>query len=116
MAIGSVQSQLESYLSLTMQRQTVLASNMANVDTPGYKTKDIDFQSEMARALAAPDGSTSEASPHAVTGLMERPDGNNVDIDRESVLMAETQLQYQLGTQLLKGNFHTLLAAINGGS
>jgi flagellar basal-body rod protein FlgB len=116
MALNSVQSQLESYLSLTMQRQTVLASNMANVDTPGYKTKDIDFQSEMTRAMASPDGRAVEASSQAVSGLMERPDGNNVDIDRESVLMAETQLQYQLGTQLLKGNFHTLLAAINSGS
>jgi len=51
-----------------------------------------------------------------VSGLMERPDGNNVDLDREGLLLAKAQLQYQLGTQLVKSQFHELLSAINGGS
>jgi flagellar basal-body rod protein FlgB len=46
---------------------------------------------------------------------MERPDGNNVDIDREGMLMAETQLQYQVGVQLIKHQFHEILSAISGG-
>ena len=41
-----------------------------------------------------------------VPGLMERPDGNNVNLDREGLLMAETQLQYELGIQLVKSEFH----------
>jgi flagellar basal-body rod protein FlgB len=106
-------SQLESYLSLTNQRETVIASNMANVDTPGYRTKDVEFQHELARALAAPDGSTPHASVRDVSGLLERPDGNNVDIDREAMKLSEVQLQYQIGTQLLKGEFHQLITAIN---
>jgi flagellar basal-body rod protein FlgB len=51
---------------------------------------------------------------HDVQGLLERPDGNNVDIDRESLQLSEAQLQYQIGTQVMKDRFHQLLSAING--
>jgi len=51
-----------------------------------------------------------------VPGLMERPDGNNVSLDREGLLMSQTQLQYQIGVQLVKHQFHQMLSAINGGS
>jgi len=108
----SILSQLESYLSLTNQRETVITSNMANVDTPGYRTKDVDFQHELSRAMAAPEGSTPRAAVQDVRGLLERPDGNNVDIDREAMKLSEVQLQYQMGTQLLKGQFQTLMTAI----
>jgi len=110
---ASIVSQLESYLSLTNQRETVISSNMANVDTPGYRTKDVDFQHELARAMAAPDGATPQASVRDVSGLLERPDGNNVDIDREAMKLSEVQLQYQMGTQLMKDRFHELITAIN---
>jgi flagellar basal-body rod protein FlgB len=110
----SILSQLESYLSLTNQRETVITSNMANVDTPGYRTKDVDFQHELARAMGAPDGSMPQAAVRDVSGLLERPDGNNVDIDREAMKLSEVQLQYQMGTQLLKGKFHQIITAING--
>jgi flagellar basal-body rod protein FlgB len=109
----SILSQLESYLSLTNQRETVIASNVANVDTPGYRTKDVDFQHELSRAMATPDGTTPQAAVRDVSGLLERPDGNNVDIDREAMKLSEVQLQYQMGTELLKGEFHQLISAIN---
>jgi flagellar basal-body rod protein FlgB len=51
-----------------------------------------------------------------VPGLLERPDGNNVNLDREGLLMAETQLRYQIGVQLIKHQFHQILSAITGGS
>lgn len=110
----SVLSQLENYLAVTNQRETVIASNMANVDTPGYRTKDIDFQHELARAMAAPEGSSPGVAVRDVKGLLERPDGNNVDIDKESLELSEAQLQYQMGTQLMKDRFHQILTAING--
>ena len=44
--------------------------------------------------------------------LPERPDGNNVNIDREGMMMSQTQLQYQMGVQLIKSEFHKLLTAI----
>lgn len=113
MGNASIVSQLESYLSLTNQRETVITSNMANVDTPGYRTKDVDFQHELARAMNAPNGTTPQAAIRDVNGLLERPDGNNVDIDREAMKLSEVQLQYQMGTQLLKGEFHQLITAIN---
>jgi len=109
----SILSQLESYLSLTNQRETVIASNMANVDTPGYKTKDIDFQQELARAMGAPEGTSPHVGVRDVSGLLERPDGNNVDIDREALKLSEVQLQYQMGTQLMKDRFHQIMTAIN---
>ncbi len=91
----------------------MVASNMANVDTPGYRTQDMNFQQEMNKAMNAPGTPAMSTASHSVGGLLERPDGNNVDLDRESLLLSETQLQYQLGTQLLKQRFHQLLTAIN---
>jgi flagellar basal-body rod protein FlgB len=115
---------LESYLKLAGNREQLISANMANIDTPGYHTRDIDFQRELSRAISAPlmqtaDGNgTVQLLPviRQVPGLMERPDGNNVNLDREGLLMAETQLQYELGIQLVKSEFHSTLSAINGGS
>lgn len=107
--------QLQGYLSLTTQRQQMVVQNMANVDTPGYHTKDLDFQKAMQEVM---DQGTSTMEPAAlqVEGLPERPDGNNVNIDRESLMLSQTQLQYQMGVQLVKSQFHTLLTAIKEGS
>ena len=111
---ASVSSQLERYLALTNKRETVIAANMANVDTPGYRTQDVNFQQEFAKAMTASEGSKVHATVRNVNGLLERPDGNNVDLDRESLLLSESQLQYQGGTQLLKSQFSQLLSAIKG--
>ena len=114
---------LEAYLKLTASREQAISANMANVDTPGYHTKDINFESELAKALnpvlsrSENDSGTAQLNPVAreVPGLLERPDGNNVNMDREGLMMSETQLQYQIGIQLIKHEFHGLLSAINGG-
>ncbi len=115
-------STLETYLKLTESRAQAITANMANIDTPGYKTRDIDFQGELKKAMngvlsQTADGGTAHLTPvvQEVTGLMERPDGNNVSLDREGLLMSETQLQYQIGAQLVKHQFHQILSAINGG-
>lgn len=104
---------LESYLDVATTRQTLIASNMANIDTPGYQTRDLNFQQALAAAEGGLDPATAE---HRVSGLLERPDGNNVNLDRESFLMAQTQLQYATGVTLLRDEFHRLNMAINGGS
>ena len=114
---------IENYLRLTIAREQTIAANMANVDTPGYHTRDIDFQNELNRAMSNVANQSDENSPTAqlmpavreVPGLMERADGNNVNLDREGLLMSETQLQYQIGVQLVKHQFHQILTAINGG-
>ena len=109
-------SSLEKFLEITSAREQTIASNMANVDTPGYRTKDVNFKQTMMSATA--NNGEAQLTPvvSTVSGLLERPDGNNVDLDRESLLLAQSQLQYQMGVQLVKSNFHQLLSAINGGS
>jgi flagellar basal-body rod protein FlgB len=112
-------SELEHYLSLTNKRETVIAANMANIDTPGYHTQDFNFGEALQRAMHpavfGADGPATPVSLREVPGLLERPDGNNVDLDREAMLLSEVQLQAQMGTQLLKAQFHRMLTAINGG-
>jgi flagellar basal-body rod protein FlgB len=114
---------LENYLKLASSREQSITANMANIDTPGYRTRDIDFESEFHKVMSAglrPSEDGAEAvqfSPvvHEVQGLMERPDGNNVNLDHEGLMLARTQLQYQLAIQLIQNHFHQQLSAINGG-
>ena len=107
---------LSRALDLTSARQNLVSQNVANVDTPGYKAKDIDFRQELQRALA--DEQLPESAPvvREVSGLIERPDGNNVSLDRESLLMAQNQLAFQVDVQLLRAEFNRLQQAINGGN
>jgi flagellar basal-body rod protein FlgB len=109
-------SSLESFLEVTSAREQTIAANMANVDTPGYHTKDINFKQTLLSASNVDGEAQLTPVVNVVGGLLERPDGNNVDLDRESLLLAQSQLQYQMGVQLVKSNFHQLLSAINGGS
>ncbi|MFY9676138.1 MAG: flagellar biosynthesis protein FlgB [Terriglobales bacterium] len=106
---------LERALNVTAKRHELVVTNMANIDTPGYRTKDLDFRSELQRA-GAPNETTSLASVRNVSGLVQRPDGNDVSIDREGLLLAETQMQFGLGIQLMQREFHNLLLAINEGN
>ena len=82
------------------------ASNMANVDTPGYKTQGFDFDQEFSRQLNDSAGAAglaeSQAPVQDVDGLVARPDGNNVSMDRERMQLAKAQMQFQHGTQLVE--------------
>lgn len=109
-------SSLERFLEVTADREQTISSNMANVDTPGYHTVDVNFKQALMQAGDVNPGLPLTPVVSEVHGLLERPDGNNVDLDRESLLLAQSQLQYQLGTQLVKSQFHQLLSAINGGN
>jgi len=108
---------IEKVLDVTSQRHKLVVANMANIDTPGYHTKDLDFRSELRRATMAGEMGEENFLPVArsVPGLLERPDGNNVSLDREGLLLAETQMQFGLGVQLLQHEFHNLMSAINEG-
>ncbi len=107
---------LQGYLKVVADRQQLIASNMANVDTPGYHTQDLDFQQAMSQVMNDGGNVRMETASRELVGLPERPDGNNVNIDRESMLLSQTQLQFQLGVQLVKGQFHQLLTAIKEGN
>jgi flagellar basal-body rod protein FlgB len=100
---------LEKYMNLLSTRQKLIASNIANADTPGYKTRDIDFQSEFQSALNGP------ASTVEVSGLKINNDGNNVSLDREAQLLSENAMRFNIATQLMKGQFSRMKMAIEEG-
>jgi flagellar basal-body rod protein FlgB len=107
---------LGRYLDLTSDEMKLTASNMANIDTPGYKTQGFDFGQEMARQLrGSADGPQQPGQPVDVDGLVARPDGNNVSMDREGIQLAKSQLQFRMGVELLKHEFTTVMSAIHEG-
>jgi flagellar basal-body rod protein FlgB len=104
---------IEKFLDLATARQSLLVSNIANVDTPGYRTQDIDFHSEMMRALNALPGMPVLAVVQDVPGLISRPDGNNVSVDREGLLLGELQLKYQAAAQAIRAEFSLLRSVVS---
>jgi flagellar basal-body rod protein FlgB len=108
---------LGKYLDLTSRQMQLTASNMANVDTPGFKTQGFDFEQELVRQLNEGAGTTGlegvQVSSEDVDGLVARPDGNNVSMDREGLQLAKSQLQFKLGVQLLKNEFSSVMSAIH---
>jgi flagellar basal-body rod protein FlgB len=110
--VTPVSSSLEKYMDVLAAREKTVTSNIANVDTPGYKTKDIDFQSEFQSMLQ---GSSSGPAPQEVGGLRVKNDGNNVNLDRETRLLSENSLRFTAATNLLKGQFRMLKSAIKEG-
>jgi flagellar basal-body rod protein FlgB len=106
--------QLARYLDLTVSEVKVTASNMANIDTPGYRTRGFDFESEIADAFSNSERVRSSApSLHEVDGLVSRPDGNNVSMDRESLHLAEAQLKFRTGVALLRLENQRIMDAIH---
>jgi flagellar basal-body rod protein FlgB len=101
--------QLERYMDLLSARQKLVASNIANADTPGYQTRDIDFQSEFQSALGGAPQTVE------VTGLQMKNDGNNVNLDRESRLLAENALRFNVASSLMKIQIQTVRSAIKEG-
>jgi len=106
---------LSRFLDVNVFRHGLIASNLANIDTPGYRTRDIDFRSELERSYGEMQYANFSPADRQVQGLIERPDGNNVSVERESLLLAETQLRFQTGIELLRKEFSRLSLAINEG-
>lgn len=95
-------------MDLLSARQKLVAGNIANADTPGYRTKDIDFLFELQNAGGAPRAID-------VDGLAAHNDGNNVSLDREARLLAENALRFQLASNLLRGQIRQVRVAIEEG-
>ena len=104
---------LERFLDLTSRQMSLTASNMANVDTPGYKTQGFDFETEMSRQLNGSTDNPPAVQTGDVDGLVARPDGNNVSMDREGLELAKSQLQFRMGIELLKHEFANVMSAIH---
>ena len=101
----------ERYMDLLSSRQKLVASNIANADTPGYQTQDIDFQFEFMSMVNGQLPQTVQ-----VPDLQSKPDGNNVNVDREARMLAENALRFNVASTLLRSKLHTVQEAIQGGS
>ncbi|HWB98415.1 MAG TPA: flagellar basal body protein [Bryobacteraceae bacterium] len=110
MMLDRIAGTLERYMDLLGVRQKLSASNIANADTPGYKTLDIDFQEEFRQALA-----NVRPQPIEVANLTTRNDGNNVSLDREAQLLAENALRFNAASNLLRSQIRMVRSAIQEG-
>lgn len=106
-------------LDATWKRNQVINENIANIDTPGYKRKDVSFESYLEKALNSNDPKAVEklnrVQPSVYTEnqhLNYRKDGNNVDVDTEMVYLAENQVRYNTMISQVNYNFNRLKAVI----
>ncbi|MEW6433341.1 MAG: flagellar basal body rod protein FlgB [Myxococcota bacterium] len=110
---------LERALDVRLERQNVLASNAANIDTPGFTEKDVDFDRAMQGALAADGGEARHAAVRAATREVEDAvaglDGNGVDLDRTMSAMAENGLQYSAAARAVARKLALLKYVANDG-
>ena len=110
----TLSEQVARYLDLASTQAKLTAANMANVDTPGYKALGMDFEAEMRAAM---DGVKQGGAPRPAhvgleDGLIARPDGNNVSMDRESLNLAEAQLKFKTGVAVLRQQYVMVMDAI----
>jgi flagellar basal-body rod protein FlgB len=110
MSLAQTGLELGRYLSYLSQRQEVIASNIANADTPGYQTRDVEMPSDFSSALAEAGGTVVDAP-----GLTSRNDGNNVSVDREARLLSENSLKFNIAVQLARGELKSVSSAIQEG-
>jgi len=110
----TTQLALERAIQGAATRQTALANNIANANTPGYRRRDVDFHSALRGAMR--DGkqglSSLTFSPQAEVGGQVRADGNSVDIDTEASYLAQAGLEYQALIQVARGRIDVIEAAI----
>jgi flagellar basal-body rod protein FlgB len=100
---------LERYLDLLSARQKLTASNIANADTPGYKTQDIDFRTELSSAIG------TSPTRVEVSGLQTRNDGNNVSVDREARNLSENAIRFAIASNLLQTQMRAIRSALQEG-
>jgi flagellar basal-body rod protein FlgB len=111
--IGDVTSSaLKAALDGLAQRQRATADNIANVNTPGFLAGRVDFESSLRGALA---NGENPASAMAVAARSLEPtnvNGNNVNLDSETIIATETGLRYQLALNALDGKYNSLRTAL----
>ena len=120
---------LTALLTASVKQHATAAANIANVDTPGYRTKAVEFRRAFEAALGEGAGDMSRtdrshlgaaglsvgSALEEVTGLPIRNDGNNVSIDREMLTLASASGRYNAAITLLRRDFALLRYAISGG-
>jgi flagellar basal-body rod protein FlgB len=103
-------------LALRSQRLSLLASNIANASTPGYKARDIDFEAALKQAtdqgLSA--GKAADDSMGYRVPLQSSLDGNTVELSTEQTLFAENAVKYRTTLSFLEGRINTISRALKG--
>ena len=123
---GTVTQGLSAALDLYQARHQVLAENIANSETPGYRARDLDFANELVAALtpadpARPGDSSSlvPAAPHVAPTIDRtaaiKPDGNSVALDTQMGRLSENAFKIQALTQILSSRYQGLKRVIDGG-
>lgn len=108
---------LAKLLDVSHARHEIIAQNVANVNTPGYRRQEVRFEDAFAQALAVGDARQALALQPAVvtpSGGVERADGNNVDIDKEMGGLAKNSLLYKVCAQILAVQLAQTRSAISG--
>jgi flagellar basal-body rod protein FlgB len=125
---------MDRSMTLSSRRMALVASNLANIDTPQYKTQDFSFQEAFKQEMESLDrqfsptpGSLQSHFPRAAGASTptpgnpegqqyERNDGNDVNLDRETMNLAKTQGTYQISSSIAQSEIRRLLAAIRDGA
>jgi flagellar basal-body rod protein FlgB len=122
---------LSSALQLRSARQQVIASNIANVDSPGYVARDIDFNAALQNAMSGksmPGLAQTDARHLSITStegsigsalaytVQTQPslDGNSVDLDQQRANFMDNAIQYESTLRFINGHVKTMLSAITG--
>jgi len=124
----------QSAISLLNKRQNILASNIANADTPGYLARDIDFNAALKQAISRREAArplsltvtsdqhiaaraTAAEDPGLLYRIPDQPsaDGNTVDMDRERANFLDNSVKYQSGLTILSAQIKNMMSAISQG-
>ena len=124
----SIMNALGRQMTRAVQRESVASSNLANLDTPGYRTKEIKFDDSLDQQLGADQLTTTNprhigggivsdrpADAREVMGLESRRDGNNVQLDRELLAMNRAAGDFTAAQTILAAKFRLVRYAINEG-
>ena len=121
---GAILAALRRQMTQAVARQTAAASNLANIDTPGYKTRDASFADALNDQLGATTTNAAHfgglptdpaAAMEEVDGLPTRRDGNNVQLDRELLAMSSAAGDFSKAQTALAAKFRLVRYAINEG-
>jgi flagellar basal-body rod protein FlgB len=125
---------MDRSMTLASRRMTLIAGNLANIDTPGYKARDFSFEEAFKAEMARMDGqkppgsgaplpsyfpdraSTPAAGTNATANAFERNDLNDVNLDQQTMNLAKAQNTYVLSSNFAQAELRRLLGAIRDGA
>ena len=107
MSLSQALATAVSGLHATQAGMSIVSANVANAETPGYVAQNVNFEDSLRNAMAAGDPNQASLTTSNSTDPA-LPNGNNVQVDKETVDLAETGLRYQLATQSMNNEFNIL--------